>query len=213
MELHSRQWYYPCYQSLQDVHIRRCPRVLFQQEQEEAEEQEEERKKLRQQQQQTAEGDLPNNLDEDRQSLSTTQDRQAGDDQTSRESVTVGRKDGIHHYSKYIEFSICPEVGLAKQDFKCAECRSPILLPSSRLCDYDGLYYCFKCHWGDLEKTPARILHNWDSTSRPVSRRSLQMITFLKRKPVLFDVLDFNPMLFGLVEDLPLIKVTKEELS
>lgn len=110
-------------------------------------------------------------------------------------------------YSQYLVFSICPEVGIAKQGFRCADCEEAITFATSRICDYDGLYYCFSCHWNDQERTPARVLHNWDSGMRPVSRRSLQLITYIKRQPVLFDVLDFNPMLYGLVEDLPLIKV------
>lgn len=110
-------------------------------------------------------------------------------------------------YSRYLEFAICPEVGLSKQGFKCAECEEVIAFSTSRICDYDGQYYCFSCHWNDTERTPARILHNWDFSPKPVSRRSLQLITFICRQPVLFDVLDFNPMLYGLVEDLPLVKV------
>lgn len=110
-------------------------------------------------------------------------------------------------YSKYINFEICPETGLMKQGFSCAECHSDITQSNSRLCDYDGMYYCYKCHWNDLEPTPARVLHNWDFDARPVSRRSLQILTYLKRKPVLFNLLEFNTMLYGLVDELNLIKV------
>lgn len=116
-------------------------------------------------------------------------------------------------YSKYIIFSICPESGLSKQSFRCSECSDVIHLNSAKLCDFDGQYYCNKCHWGDLESTPARILHNWDMTPQAVSRRSFQTITYLKRKPVLFDVMQFNSMLYGLVEDLPIVKRIRVELS
>lgn len=31
-----------------------------------------------------------------------------------------------------------------------------------RLCDYNGHYYCPRCHWNDEWFIPARIIHNWD---------------------------------------------------
>ena len=116
-------------------------------------------------------------------------------------------------YSKYVIFEVCPEVGLVKQAFKCADCGCPIRHSTSRLDDYDGHYYCHKCHWNDTESIPARIMHNWDSSPRPVSRRSLQLICFIRRKPVLFDILSLNSMLYGLIEDLSLIKRLRIELS
>ena len=116
-------------------------------------------------------------------------------------------------YSKLLEFRICPEIGLSKQQFKCFDCGSRINLNNSRLDDYDGLYYCLKCHWDDYESTPGRILHNWDDTKHPVSRRSLQILNYIKRKPILFDVMEFNSMLYGLIEDLPIVKRIRTELS
>ena len=126
---------------------------------------------------------------------------------TTTTTASAARVVGRQQSSQYLEFAICPEVGLSKQAFKCADCQDAITFACSRICDYDGLYYCLSCHWNDLERTPARMMHNWDATAKPVSRRSLQLITYIKRQPVLFDVLDFNPMLYGLLEDLPLIKV------
>jgi hypothetical protein len=188
-----------CTSHPQDSHIRTCPQTLFQEEEDTEEEERQQR------------------LGQESPSLNSV----GGEDtQNSETSTPVNpRVDNYTsfganiRYSRYVEFSICPEVGLSKQGFKCADCESSIVLNTSRLCDYDGLYYCFKCHWNDLEKTPARILHNWDPTPKPVSRRSLQMICYIKKKPVLFDVLNFNPMLYGLVEDLPLIKRLRLELS
>lgn len=110
-------------------------------------------------------------------------------------------------YSQYLKLSICPEIGLSKQDFKCADCQVVINFANSRICDYDGLYYCHTCHWNDLERTPARVLHNWDHSAKPVSRRSLQIITFIRRQPILFEVRGFNVMLYGLVDELREIKV------
>lgn len=31
-----------------------------------------------------------------------------------------------------------------------------------RLCDYNGHYYCPRCHWNDEWIIPARVIHNWD---------------------------------------------------
>lgn len=33
----------------------------------------------------------------------------------------------VSHQSEY-ELSICPEIGLDRQDYRCAECRAPISL-------------------------------------------------------------------------------------
>ena len=54
---------------------------------------------------------------------------------------------------------------------------------------------------------PARVVHNWDFTPRPVSRSSLQIINYIKLKPVLFNITELNSMLYGLVDELTQIKV------
>lgn len=38
-----------------------------------------------------------------------------------------------------------------------------------KLCAFSGLYYCDICHQDDASVIPARIIHNWDLTKRPVS--------------------------------------------
>lgn len=38
-----------------------------------------------------------------------------------------------------------------------------------KLCAFSGLYYCDFCHQDDASVIPARIIHNWDLTKRPVS--------------------------------------------
>jgi hypothetical protein len=213
--------------------VRRCPRLLFQEEQEQLEE--DERLQVLQHQQPDTQslGDDANESPvnhSDHAATGVSANESAADedavvtrDVTVNETATPSNKSRISTSSsnsgssvkkassklssQYLHFAICPEIGISKQSFKCADCEEVISFGTSRICDYDGLYYCFSCHWNDWERTPARILHNWDFSVRPVSRRSLQIITFIKRQPVLFDVLDFNPMLYGLVEDLPFIKV------
>jgi len=108
---------------------------------------------------------------------------------------------------EFVVLRICPEIGLSKQQFKCNDCKNQINLSNSNLCDYDGKYYCIKCHNGALTVIPARIIHNWDFEPRPVSKRSLLIVNFIKNKPILFDILQLNSMLYGLVEELSVIKV------
>lgn len=124
-----------------------------------------------------------------------------------------------------IIMKICPEIGLAKQDFRCSECRV-LLSPSTsaikdgtklaskpRLCDYSGLYFCENCHIGDTAIIPARVFHNWDFQPQPVSRAALQIISYLKNtsfhfdRPVLINLVKINSMLYGLVDELIQIKV------
>ena len=206
--------------------MRKCPRLLFQEEQErlEQEEQKPQQQVLHDRQpladDTTSAGAVNHSDHATTGAAPCMQADDRSDDQDLTSSVTTSssastaagacvladRRQATRH-SQYVILSICPEVGLSKQGFKCADCEEPVTFSSSRICDYDGRYYCFSCHWNDVERTPARLLHNWDASPRPVSRRSLQLITFMKRQPVLFDLLDFNPMLYGLVEDLPLIKV------
>lgn len=83
----------------------------------------------------------------------------------------------------------------------------------ARLCDYTGLYFCENCHIGDTAIIPARVIHNWDFRPQPVCRVALQIISYLKNTafhfdgPVLFNLVEINPMLYGLVDDLIQIKV------
>ena len=126
---------------------------------------------------------------------------------------------------RQVILKICPEIGLAKQDFRCGECKvllypsatnskpSSKIVSKARLCDYTGLHFCEKCHIGDTAIIPARVIHNWDFRPQPVSRAALQIISYLKNtafhfdQPVLFNLVEINPMLYGLVDELIQIKV------
>ncbi|EZA58245.1 differentially expressed in FDCP 8 homolog isoform X2 [Ooceraea biroi] len=111
---------------------------------------------------------------------------------------------------------ICPEQGLSKQNYRCAECRVRITFKSAwiepRLCDYDGLYYCQKCHWNTATVIPARVIRNWDMEPRLVSRVSAQFLTLLENRSVL-PLEKLNPKLFTLVPDLALVKRMREEMQ
>ncbi|KPM04735.1 DUF4206 domain containing protein [Sarcoptes scabiei] len=145
-------------------------------------------------------------------------------------SPISGKLNNYQNRMKRIILKICPEIGLSNQDFRCAECRIAISpsavrsdaktnsISSSKLCDYSGLYFCENCHLGDTAIIPARVIHNWDFQPQPVSRAALQIISYLKNKsfhydrPVLINLVEINPMLYGLVDELIQIKRLRTEL-
>ncbi|ALC46270.1 CG11534 [Drosophila busckii] len=110
---------------------------------------------------------------------------------------------------------ICPEIGLAAQRYKCAECATLLNFKNSwiepRLCDYRGLYYCPACHWNDNCIVPARMVNNWDFTPRRVSRTALQEIQLFLDKP-LIRLEEENPKLFVFLEKLCAVKKLRQNL-
>lgn len=110
---------------------------------------------------------------------------------------------------------VCPEVGLAVQKYRCAECHSRILFKvgfaAPKLCDYNGLYYCSYCNWENTAVIPARVARNWDFHPRKVSRNSLQLLRLMLVKAVL-DIEKINPALFSFVEELALVKRYREDI-
>ncbi|XP_061407296.1 differentially expressed in FDCP 8 homolog isoform X3 [Lethenteron reissneri] len=120
----------------------------------------------------------------------------------------------VSHQSEF-ELRICPEQGLDRQGFCCAECRTPIAMGlvanEARLCDYSGRYYCPNCHWNDAMVIPARALHNWDFESQKVCRSSLRFLTLMQGRPVL-NVRHINPLLFKHVEELAQIKKLRSDI-
>ncbi|XP_032675953.1 differentially expressed in FDCP 8 homolog isoform X2 [Odontomachus brunneus] len=129
---------------------------------------------------------------------------------------------------------ICPEQGLSKQGYRCAECKTQITFTFSkglslscfgssfkntestwvepRLCDYSGLYYCQRCHWNTAMVIPARVIRNWDMEPRLVSRAAAQLLMLLEDRSVL-PLEELNPKLFTLVPDLSLVKRMREEMQ
>lgn len=111
---------------------------------------------------------------------------------------------------------ICPEQGLSKQSYRCAECKVRITFKSAwvepRLCDYSGLYYCQRCHWNTAMVIPARVIRNWDMEPRPVSRAAAQLLMLLEDRSVL-PLEELNPKLFTLVPDLSLVKRMRGEMQ
>ncbi|GBN27461.1 Differentially expressed in FDCP 8 [Araneus ventricosus] len=113
------------------------------------------------------------------------------------------------------ELSICPEIGLSQQKFRCAECKRKFIFKNDlclpRLCDYNGLYYCSRCHWNSLIVIPARVVHNWDFTPQKVCRASLQYLRLMVKKPII-NLESLNPTLFALVTDLGDIKKLRNDI-
>lgn len=111
--------------------------------------------------------------------------------------------------------SISPEKGLGGQNYRCAECSTPISFLSGhqepRQCDYTGAYYCRKCHWNDTMLIPARVLHNWDLEPRKVCRASKQFLRIMAVRACI-RVQDINPMLFNFVEELDDVRRMREEI-
>ncbi|XP_032891571.1 differentially expressed in FDCP 8 homolog isoform X2 [Amblyraja radiata] len=85
----------------------------------------------------------------------------------------------VSHQSEF-ELNICPEVGLDRQDYRCADCRQPISLrgvpTEARRCDYTGQYYCSSCHWNDVAVIPARVIHNWDFEAHKKLRQDILLM-------------------------------------
>lgn len=122
--------------------------------------------------------------------------------------------DGHYFDETLLIMKICPEIGLHAQNFACVDCDKGIDLSNSRLCHYDGRYYCQACHSGsDLVPIPARVLRSWDFTPKPVSRQSLQKICFLRTRPVLFNLFQINSMLYGFIDRLIEIKHIREQIQ
>ncbi|XP_053516350.1 pleckstrin homology domain-containing family M member 1 isoform X3 [Artibeus jamaicensis] len=71
--------------------------------------------------------------------------------------------------------AIPTEKGLDSQGCFCAGCSRQIGFSFVRpkLCAFSGLYYCDFCHQDDASVIPARIIHNWDLTKRPLVNPSL----------------------------------------
>ncbi|VDK74320.1 unnamed protein product [Litomosoides sigmodontis] len=111
---------------------------------------------------------------------------------------------------------ICEERGLDFQQYKCAECHHSLKFDSAtnsepRLCDYNGHYYCPRCHWNDEWFIPARIVHNWDFSKYKVCRATKQLLVVIERRPV-FNILKLNPSLVNYVDQLAKINKLRQNI-
>ncbi|KAM3723168.1 Differentially expressed in FDCP [Dirofilaria immitis] len=111
---------------------------------------------------------------------------------------------------------ICEERGLDLQNYKCAECHHSLQFDGTsvsepRLCDYNGYYYCPRCHWNDEWFIPARIIHNWDFCKYKVCRAAKQLLVIIERRPI-FNILKLNPGLVNYVDQLAKINKLRRNI-
>lgn len=146
---------------------------------------------------------------------SSTATRSGENSPLSSKQTKLKQSDEAHAYKDdLLIMQICPEIGLHAQGFACIDCDKEIDLNTSRLCHYDGRYYCCQCHTGfSSVPIPARVLRNWDFTPKPVSRTSLQKICYLRTKPILFNLFQLNSMLYGFLDRLIEIKQIRERIQ
>lgn len=110
--------------------------------------------------------------------------------------------------------AIPTEKGLDSQGCFCAGCSRQIGFSFVRpkLCAFSGLYYCDFCHQDDASVIPARIIHNWDLTKRPVCRQALKFLAQIRAQP-LINLQLVNSSLYEHVERMHLIGRSREQLK
>ncbi|XP_006833783.1 PREDICTED: pleckstrin homology domain-containing family M member 1 [Chrysochloris asiatica] len=110
--------------------------------------------------------------------------------------------------------AIPTEKGLDSQGCFCAGCSRQIGFSFVRpkLCAFSGLYYCDICHQDDASVIPARIIHNWDLTKRPICRQALKFLTQIRAQP-LINLQLVNASLYEHVERMHLIRRRREQLK
>uniref|UniRef100_A0A4W3J1T0 Differentially expressed in FDCP 8 homolog n=1 Tax=Callorhinchus milii TaxID=7868 RepID=A0A4W3J1T0_CALMI len=107
----------------------------------------------------------------------------------------------VSHQSEF-ELNICPEVGLDRQDYRCAECRQPISLRK-----YISPTLCSICIAFMFLYPPFGIL----SHSAFVCRYSMRYLTLMMSRPVL-KLKEINPFLFNYVEELVEIRKLRQDI-
>lgn len=110
--------------------------------------------------------------------------------------------------------AIPTEKGLDSQGCFCAGCSRQIGFSFVRpkLCAFSGLYYCDVCHQDDASVIPARIIHNWDLTKRPICRQALKFLTQIRAQP-LINLQLVNASLYEHEERMHLIGRSREQLK
>ncbi|KAG8505026.1 Pleckstrin homology domain-containing family M member 1 [Galemys pyrenaicus] len=110
--------------------------------------------------------------------------------------------------------AIPTEKGLDSQGCFCAGCSRQIGFSFVRpkLCAFSGLYYCDICHQDDASVIPARIIHNWDLTKRPICRQALKFLTQIRAQP-LINLQLVNASLYEHVERMHHIERSREQLK
>lgn len=135
-----------------------------------------------------------------------------GLDQSCQEGLRLAT--GEHGFLLQYLVAIPTEKGLDSQGCFCAGCSRQIGFSFVRpkLCAFSGLYYCDICHQDDAAVIPARIIHNWDLTKRPICRQALKFLMKIRAQP-LINLQLVNPSLYEHEERMHLIGRSREQLK
>ncbi|XP_004707580.1 pleckstrin homology domain-containing family M member 1 [Echinops telfairi] len=132
------------------------------------------------------------------------------------ESCQEGLKFAMRENGFLLQYlvAIPTEKGLDSQGCFCAGCSRQIGFSFVRpkLCAFSGLYYCDACHQDDVSVIPARIIHNWDLTKRPICRQALKFLMQIRTQP-LINLQLVNASLYQHVEQMHLIGRRREQLK
>jgi hypothetical protein len=122
------------------------------------------------------------------------------------ESVSVKKLE-----KSLLNMQICPERGLAAQNFSCAACCNGIGLNDALRCDFSGDYYCKTCHGGWEGVNPVRLIRNWDTKKYPISAASRKIISQIDYSE-LVDFATVNPKIFKEFEAFSYIYALRKEI-
>ncbi|CAG9816690.1 unnamed protein product [Phaedon cochleariae] len=93
---------------------------------------------------------------------------------------------------------IAREKGLDNQNYECADCKCILAITNkSTVCAFTGEYFCDNCMSSESVQIPARIVHNWDFKTYPISRKGKKYIEEVKDHPIL----DFKVNILILLTD------------
>lgn len=106
---------------------------------------------------------------------------------------------------------ICPERGLAAQNYCCIDCQNGIGLNDAIRCDFNGGYYCRACHGGWEGINPVRLIRNWDTKKYPISKPSRKVISHIDYSE-LINFASVNPKIFKDFEAFSYISALRKEI-
>lgn len=110
-----------------------------------------------------------------------------------------------------LNMKICPERGLAAQNYSCVGCQNGIGASDAVKCDFSGEYYCKTCHGGWEGINPVRLLRNWDTKRYPISNASRRILSQLDYSE-LINFASENPKIFKSVEAFSYISSLRKEI-
>lgn len=110
-----------------------------------------------------------------------------------------------------LDMQICPERGLAAQNYSCVACRNGIGLNDAVRCDFSGEYYCRTCHGSWEGVNPVRLIRNWDTKKYPISAASRKIISQIDYSE-LIDFAAVNPKIFKELEAFSYISGLRKEI-